>query len=67
MARELSEDGINWKTWFMVDKSVPDEYDQWPGFEHYSHDERPARYVRYVPMGGHAKDAVKLRQISLFR
>jgi len=51
----------------VVEKSVPDEYDQWPGFEHYSHDERPARYVRYVPTGGHGRDAVKLRQISLFR
>jgi hypothetical protein len=64
---ELSEDGSNWKTWFTADKVVADAYDQWPGFEHYSHREMPARYVRYVPMDGQTKNAVKLRQISLFR
>jgi hypothetical protein len=64
---DLSEDGSNWKTWFTADKMVADAYDQWPGFEHYSHQEMPTRYVRYVPMDEHAKNAVKLRQVSLFR
>jgi hypothetical protein len=62
---ELSEDGKEWKTLCNIEKTKTDGYDQWPGFEYYSYEEIPARYVRYVP----GKDAgpIRLRQISLFR
>ncbi len=64
---ELSEDGKDWKPWLNVNKTTADSYDQWPGFEYYSSQETPARYVRYVPSGDGAGEPIRLRQLSLFR
>ncbi len=64
---ELSEDNKNWKPWLNVNKTYADSYDQWPGFEYYSSQETPARYVRYVPSGEDASAAIRLRQLSVFR
>ncbi|MGO9571536.1 MAG: discoidin domain-containing protein [Desulfomonilaceae bacterium] len=64
---ELSEDGQHWKPWLTVNKTHTDSYDQWPGFEYYSSQETPARYVRYVPSGEGASAPIRLRQLSVFR
>ncbi|MBI4965202.1 MAG: discoidin domain-containing protein [Desulfomonile tiedjei] len=64
---EMSEDGKAWKDWISVSATRTDGYDQWPGYEHYSRQEMPARYVRYVPSGEAEKKAIRLRQLSLFR
>jgi hypothetical protein len=64
---EFSEDGKDWKPWLTVNETQTDSYDQWPGFEHYSSKETPARYVRYIPFGGDASAPTRLRQLSLFR
>jgi hypothetical protein len=60
---EVSENGVDWKPWAVFESVKPDRYDQWPGIEHYTHEETPARYVRYVQSVG----PVKLRQFSVFR
>ncbi len=64
---ELSEDGRNWKPWLTVNKTRADSYDQWPGFEYYSSQETPARYVRYIPSGEDTSAPIRLRQLSMFR
>ncbi len=64
---ELSEDGQNWKPWLTVNKTRADSYDQWPGFEYYSSQETPARYLRYLPSGEDASAPIRLRQLSVFR
>jgi hypothetical protein len=64
---ELSEDGKEWKPWLTVKETHTDSYDQWPGFEYYSSQQTPARYVRYVPSGEGANAAIRLRQLSVFR
>lgn len=63
---DVSEDGRNWKEWLNVNETRTDRYDQWPGFEYYSFEETPARFVRYKP--SEAKDGkIRLRQVSFFR
>jgi len=63
---EVSEDGRNWKKWITINETRTDRYDQWPGLEHYSIEETPARFVRYKPSGAQG-EKVRLRQVSFFR
>ncbi len=61
---DISQDGVQWTPWLVVDDVKTDGYDQWPGFEYYADKESPARFVRYTPTDA---SGVKLRQISFFR
>jgi len=64
---EVSSDGQAWKDWLAVSQTKTDGYDQWPGYEHYSYQDSPGRFVRYVPTGEAAGKPIRLRQLSLFR
>jgi hypothetical protein len=64
---ELSMDGETWESWLKIEKTQPDGFDQWPGYEYYAAEETDARYARYKPLGEATSEPIKLRQLSLYR
>jgi hypothetical protein len=64
---EISLDGSEWSPWITQENTQTDGFDKWPGFEKYTPDEEPARYLRYTQRGPDGGESVRLRQLSVYR